>query len=83
MALGRGCVALPPARGVAGNLDLRNPVVLHPKNLFGLFLTSKGYFDFLGYHAVGNYYLKYSWEYFMQKIMHNIVLYCGQSEYFR
>ena len=35
------------------------------------------------YHAVGNYYLKYSWECFMQTIMHNIFLYCGQPEYFR
>ena len=26
--LGRGGVALPPARGVAGSLDLRNPVAL-------------------------------------------------------
>ena len=35
------------------------------------------------YHAVGNYYLKYSWECLMQKIVHNIFLYCGQPEYFR
>ena len=28
LALGRGCVALPPASGVAGSLDLRNPVAL-------------------------------------------------------
>ena len=36
-----------------------------------------------GYRAVGNYYLKYSWECFMRKNMHNIFLYCGQPEYFR
>ena len=35
------------------------------------------------YRAVGNFYLKYSWEYFMRKNMHNIFLYCGQPEYFR
>ena len=35
------------------------------------------------YRAVGNYYLRYTWEYFMRKNMHNIFLYCGQPEYFR
>ena len=34
------------------------------------------------HHAVGNHYVKYSWEYFMRKIMHYIFLYCGQPEYF-
>ena len=29
----------------------------------------------LSYHVVGNYYLKYSWEYFMQNKLHNIFLY--------
>ena len=35
------------------------------------------------YHAVGNYYLKYSWEYSKQQNMHYIFLYCGQPKYFR
>ena len=35
------------------------------------------------YHTVGVYYLKHSWEYLLQEIMHNISLYCGQPEYFR
>ena len=34
-----------------------------------------------GYHAVWNYYLKYSWEYFMHKKMHDMLLYCGQPAY--
>ena len=35
------------------------------------------------YRAVGNHYLKYSWEYFVRKNMHDIFLDCGQPEYFR
>ena len=35
------------------------------------------------YHAVGNYYLKYSWGYFMQKKLHYIFLYSGHPEFFR
>ena len=35
------------------------------------------------YHAVGDYYLKHSWECFMQLKMHNIVPYCGQPKHFR
>ena len=36
-----------------------------------------------GYHAVGNYYLKYSWEYSMQIKLHYIFLYSGRPGYFR
>ena len=35
------------------------------------------------YHVVGNYYLKCSWECYVQTNMHNICLYCGQPKYFR
>ena len=34
-----------------------------------------GQHNFQTCHAVGNYYLKYSWEFFMRKNMHNIFLY--------
>ena len=34
-------------------------------------------------HAVENDYLKYSWEYFVQKNIHNIFISCGRPGYFR
>ena len=35
-------------------------------------------FSLLKYHAIGNYYLKFSWECSMQTNIQNIFLYCGQ-----
>ena len=35
------------------------------------------------YHAVRNYYLKYSWECLMQSNTQNLFLYCGHPEYSR
>ena len=65
--------------GMTGTL----PLCLSSKFLVQIRFLLSVVCKFLDYHAVGNYYLKYSWEYFMQKFMHNIFLYCGQPEYFR
>ena len=52
-ALSKGSDGKPMARGPWGQQDtkeyLKFRVVRDPKNLFGIFLTSKGHFNFSGY----------------------------------